>query len=181
MGNTRLITAPAVEPVTLAEARSHLKATQTAEDALIQAWIYAAREHAENFLNRALCTQTWELLLDGFCDEMEIPKPPLQTVGFVKYLDSSGVLQTLDPSYYVVDAPGRRITRAYAAVWPTTYEQVNAVTVRFTAGYGLTAAVPYVIKAAILLLVQYHEGRQAEGSLKDAAEALLDPQRVVRF
>jgi len=40
---------PPTEPVTLAEARLHLRVTDTAEDALIGVWITAAREVCEYY------------------------------------------------------------------------------------------------------------------------------------
>ena len=60
-----LVTAPAAEPLTLAEAKLHLRVDDTADDALIGALITAARQHAEHDTRRALVTQTWKLALDA--------------------------------------------------------------------------------------------------------------------
>jgi uncharacterized phiE125 gp8 family phage protein len=178
---TSLITAPLEHPVTLAEARQHLRVTSTAEDALILSLIYAAVEHAETFTARALITQTWELSLDAFRgSEIELPKPKLQSVTSVKYIDLDGAEQTVPAADYQVDTisePGR-IKLVPTASWPSVKEQLNAITIRFVAGYGLSAAVPFQIKAAILLLVQYHEQRDALGKILEAAERLLWPSRM---
>ena len=180
----KLITAPLEHPVTLAEARQHLRATSIDEDALILALIYAAVEHAENFISGVLITQTWDLSLDVFPGaEIELPKAPLQSVTSVKYIDLDGVQQTVASADYQVDAirePGR-IKLVPTASWPSVKEQLNAVTIRFVAGYGLAAAVPFQIKAAILLLVQYHEQRNANEKVLAAVERLLWPYRFVRF
>ena len=61
-----LITPPAVEPVTLADAKAHLKVDTTDDDALITALITAARARAEWHTGRALITQSWTLWLDAW-------------------------------------------------------------------------------------------------------------------
>jgi uncharacterized phiE125 gp8 family phage protein len=188
---TKLITAALEHPVTLAEARQHLRATTTEEDALILALVYAAVEHAETFTGRALVTQTWDLLLDGFpfAREIELPFPPLQSVTSVKYIDPDDAEQTLAAANYHVDAastPGR-VRLKPTASWPSIADQPNAVTVRFVAGFGGTAAVPFTIKAAILLVVghlfEHREENQdfAVHAMPLGAERLLWPHRLVRL
>src|SRR3974377_2319928 len=61
-----LITPPAVEPVTLAEAKQHARVEYPDDDALITGMIVAARRMAETRLRSALITQTWNLYLDSF-------------------------------------------------------------------------------------------------------------------
>lgn len=177
----QLITAPVELPLTLEQARVHLKVSATAEDGLILSWLNAATDQAEVYLRRALITQTWELALDKFAGrEIELPKPPLQSVTSVKYIDRDGVEQTFASSNYYVDersTPGR-IVLDDAAFWPDTDVRPNAVKVRYVAGYGFAAAVPFTMKAAILLFVQYHEGRLVDEDLKRGAESLLFTDRV---
>lgn len=69
----KLIAAPGAEPVTLAEAKLHARVETAADDTLISAMISAAREEAEHILGRALITQTWEMVLPAFADNMELP------------------------------------------------------------------------------------------------------------
>jgi uncharacterized phiE125 gp8 family phage protein len=186
----KIVTAPAVEPITLAEAKSHIKAFTNDEDALIQIWITAARRRAETFMQRRLITQTWDYFRDCFpCWGMEIPNAPLQSVTSVKYVDNAGAEQTLGAAKYLVDAnadPGR-ITPAYAEVWPVTREQMSAVTIRFVCGYGLAAVVPEEIKSAILLMIAHLEQHRSEVAAAEmfemprAADHLLGPYRVTRF
>jgi len=86
-----------------------------------------------------------------------LPLPPLQSVQSVTYIDETGATQTLDPSAYVVDTqsePGA-IMPSYGTVWPTTRWVPNAVTVKFTAGYGAAPAVPEPIKVWIKQAVAY--------------------------
>ena len=74
----QLITPPALEPVTLDEAKAHLKVDTTDDDALIERLIAAARARAEWHTGRAFLTQSWILWLDCWppLDVAEIPLPP---------------------------------------------------------------------------------------------------------
>ena len=145
----KLIIPPAVEPITLAEARDHLRldADNTALDAQIAIWITAAREACEHEIHRALITQTWELVLDEFpCGALRLTLPPLQSILSVKYLDPAGTETTLAPSEYSMDKdtePGFVVPSLAAGAWPSTQGTINAVRVQFRVGYGDTsAAVP---------------------------------------
>jgi uncharacterized phiE125 gp8 family phage protein len=158
----RLITPPAIEPVTLQEAKDHLRINTTDNDAKINMIIRSAREYVETFLSRALIEQTWDFYIDSFPidGDIQIPKPPLIAVNSLSYFDPQGVQTLVDPADYYVDnvsEPGW-IVRAGGFSWPTTLAAINAVVVRFRGGY-VTAdsppqpAVPFDIKAAILLTI----------------------------
>lgn len=156
----KLVTEPASEPVSLTEAKRHLRVDYTDDDDLIAIFIKAARQHAETYTGRAFIDQTWELTLDEFPDnEIQILKPPLIEVESVKYDDAAGDEQTLsDGLDYTVDLasePGWIVPTDQT--WPTTFDGINAVRVRFRAGYvgGSPEAetVPNDLKAAILLYV----------------------------
>jgi uncharacterized phiE125 gp8 family phage protein len=187
--STAIITAPGTEPITLDEAKAHLRVDLEAEDTLIEALITAAREQAEAYLKRALVTQTWELYLDEFPEQIDVPFPPLQSVTSIVYVDDDGVDQTLDTSTYTVDAkaqPGR-IVPAYDESWPSTRAVPNAVTVQFVAGYGAASAVPLSIKQAMLLMIgDMYENResfvigQSVNELPLTSERLLWPYRVFK-
>ena len=186
-----LVTPPAETPVSLAEAKAHLRVTSTAEDALVAALVAAATQHIEGrqgVLGRALVTQTWDARFDGFprglAGRIELPLPPLQSVTSVKYVNGAGDEITIDASTYVVDAqhPIGRIRPAYNMFWPAPRPEEGSVRVRFVAGYGAAAAVPVPLKQAILLLVgHWYAHREAVGTpgapMALAVEALLAPYR----
>lgn len=166
MGLT-LVTAPAIEPIDLGEAKAHLRVLSSDEDIYISSLIVVAREFAESFLDRALITQTWDYAIDAFPISslpISIPRPKLQSVSSVKYIDTNGVEQTWGAANYRVLADGDRgrVALAYNTTYPDIRSQLNAVTVRFVAGYGLPADVPQSIKQAMLLLIgNYFERREA--------------------
>lgn len=160
----RIDTAPASEPVTLAEAKAHLRVDSSDEDALIGNLVKAAREYCELFTRRSFITTTWKLTLDKFPDTVELARSPAQSVTSIKYIDDDGVQQTFASASYLVDAesePGR-VTPVYGGSWPSARSQMNAVEVTFKAGYGDAAAsVPQSAKQAILMLVgHWFENRE---------------------
>jgi len=185
----KLVTAPADEPVTLIEAKDHLRVDGSDDDALISVLITAASKWAEEYTGRQFVTATWDWFLDGFCPSFSAPLPPLQSVTSIKYLDTAGAEQTLDSATYRVDAvsePGR-IALDYGKTWPSTYSVINAVTVRFVSGYGAAAAVPEPIRQAMLILIgELYEQRQESvpasvGAVPFGVRALLTPYKVWHF
>lgn len=164
-GTWEIQAAAATDPVTLDEAKAHLRIDATDDDPWLQANITAATNIAQKFANRQLVTATYDWFLPGFCwDELRVPMPPLQSVTSITYLDTGGTSTTLSASLYQVDAnrePGL-IRPAYGQWWPSTrVDTYNVVTVRFVAGYGAASAVPKELKTAILLwLGELYENRE---------------------
>ena len=170
----KVITPVATEPVTLAEAKLHLRlivdpadTTPHPDDAMIQAQISAAREFAEHYTGRALAPQTLELALDEFpADSIELPRVPVTAITSIKYIDVDGAEQTLDAELYSLDDYGITawVDPAYDTAWPETRAIKNAVKVRYTAGYETA---PSTVKDAMLLTVAHlYENRQEATSYK---------------
>ena len=192
---TRLITAATVEPLTLDEAKTHLRVDITDDDALIIAYIKAAREHVETTeLSGALITQTWELVLDAFPGNVfPLPLPPLQSVTSITYTDEDDVDVVYSAANYRVDAasfPGRVVLKSGSS-WPSvTLKEVGGVVIRFVAGYGLAVSVPEPIKQATKLIIgDLYENREntlvAQGvtiqTIPMSARYLLNSYRYKRF
>lgn len=161
------IVAPTEEPLSLPEIKLHLRIDSTDEDLLLNSYAVAARIYAEMFARRAFVVQTLELALDGWpsCDHIVLPRPPLQSVTSVKYVDSDGNTQTMASGDYIVDTasePGR-VLLGYGKSWPSaTLQPGPAIKVRYVAGYGGSVAVPQIYKQAMLLLIgHYYENREA--------------------
>ena len=193
---SKIVTAPAAEPVSLVEIKLHLRldANDDTEDDLLTALIKSAREYIESYTRRALVTQTWDYFLEGLPegDEIWLPYPPLQSVTSLKYRDTDGNETTWDSSNYIVDTNSfiGRIKLAYGVSWFTdTLYPANPITVRFVCGYGDADEVPVGIKSAVKLLVaHWYEHREAVVSKNEApynipftVDALLYPFRVFGF
>ncbi len=220
----QIVTAPTADPVSIAEAKAHLRVDFSDDDALISALVSAARQHAENITRRALVTQQWKMTLDQFpmpgmnvssanwygpqwgaspgplsvmrADgrsgfEMYLPFPPLQTVDSIKYIDQDGIQQTLASTEYKVDTSSEpaRIVPAYGKTWPATRNEINAVEVTFTCGFGAAAAVPEGIKSWIKIRVgSMYENRSEVDTLQSGSlvkmpfvDCLLSQYRVVTY
>lgn len=174
--------APSVEPVTVSEAKLHLRVDISTDDTLIGNFITTAREWVEDYIDRALVTQQLVMKLDSFPLEIELPRPPMATAGTatavtVVYTEnSSGGTATLSASQYRVDrdsTPGV-IRTLYNGAWPSHLLDTNSVTVTWWAGYGLAASVPQRVKSAILMCVHELYEKRGEAQMPDAAKRLLD-------
>jgi len=182
----KLITPPTSEPLTLNEAKEHLRVeiSETAEDNYINSLIKSAREEAEKFQNRAYLFQEWELILDEFPQKMPfpLPRPPLVSVLSMTYKDVDGLSYTFDPTNYVADIdsePGR-IALKRGKTWPTIeLFPIGAVRIQFKAGVDVSAKVSERVKTAMKLYIGHrYENRESE-DVPEAFYNLLWPNRVV--
>lgn len=185
----KVVAAPTVEPVTLAEARLQCKvdSDDTTHDALINVLITAAREFAEHYTGRALAEQTLEAAARCFpdCDHIDLPRPPVSSVTSIKYTDAAGVEQTLSASAYSLSPYelSNRVSLAYGLTWPTTQDVADAVRIRFVAG---TASGQKAAKAAILLHIELecplcpHTPAEREAKEK-ARDSLLNTVKLWGF
>lgn len=179
----KIITAPSTEPVSLVEAKAHLRVDHADEDALISSFISAAREECEHLLERAIAEQTLELSIDEFpVDGIKLPRPPVMSITSVTYVDEDGTAQTMaSGDYYLDDAQAPAwLLPAYGLDWPAARAEANAVKVRYVAGY---ADCPELIRAWILLRIGTLYANREADSDKPAqpspfVDRLLDRYRV---
>ncbi len=155
------ITEPASEPVTLEETKEHIHVDADDEDARIADFIRTATRHLDGRdgkLGRCLIAQTWEIVYDAFpSGPLQVPLPQLIDVESVKYSDpTTGLSTTLPATDYEVDSasePGW-IVPAASTKWPSTMPTINAVRVRFVAGFGTEPEdVPEPLRTAIKMHV----------------------------
>ena len=187
--NNYLITKPAIEPVTLQQAKDHLNIDFNDDDSIIELIIQTAREAVENKTGRKLITSTMGHQRDCFNSVMELPHT-IQSVTEITYIDTDGVTQTLPATEYDVDVnriPGR-IMLAYDKTYPATRDEANAVTIEYVTGFGDTAqSVPSPLQHAMLLLIgHYYENREATAPINIntvpmTIDFLLNPYRIYNF
>ena len=170
----KLLTAPAVEPISLSDVKAQARIDTTADDALISGLITAARQACEDYLNRALITQSWVLWLDAFpcaaasnwwdgvkdgairsrnADFIVLPKPPLVAVTSVRVFDNADNITVFPATQYFVDNASEpaRLALRNGAVWPFPLRPANGIRIEYVAGYGDSgASVPQAIKQGIL-------------------------------
>lgn len=185
----QLVTPPALEPVTLSEARLHLRVDTADDDPLINALISAARLHAEMLTARQFLPARWRLVLDRFTPMVLLNRSPVVSVISVRYLDMGGLWQIMPSTDYVVESSSEpaRITPAFGKIWPPTLPQIGSVEILFDAGYADATKVPDGIKRWMLLRVGSLYQHREEMSVLPAGridplpfvDSLLDPYRVV--
>jgi len=192
--NYSLVTAATEYPVSLADAKLHLRVDIDEDDDLITALIGAATEHVEAATGRALVTRTVDFYAPSFpCNsgEIELPLSPVSSVTNLIFTDSAATahtwtvsgtnllneLGTINAHVDLVNAPPRLVL-AYSQVWPSNVlKTANALKVRFVAGYGAATTVPLWAKQAMLLLIGTWY-MQRESITIDQRESLIVPHTV---
>jgi uncharacterized phiE125 gp8 family phage protein len=189
----RVITPPAIEPLTLSEAKAQCRVDITTDDALLATLISVSRDTCERIAWRAFLTQTIELWLDAWpaSNAIALPRPPLQSVTKVEYYDTADVKSTLSSTIYSVDTisePGK-LWLKYNQTWPaTSLREHNAICVTYVAGWTNPVDVPQSARQAMLLLIgHWYENRESvligtiSKPLEFGVQALLGVNRAMRF
>jgi len=189
-------TSPAVEPVTVAEAKAHLRVDVSDDDTYIGTLVTAAREWCEQYLDRTLVNTQWVMRFDSFppdgTQDIELPRPPMSLAGTttavsLTFTSETGGTQAYSTASFRVDrnaTPGA-VKTLYGQTWPPHLMDDNAVSVTWWAGYGSAgSSVPAAVRHAILMLVgHWYENRSTVlvGSISKqmefAVESLLSSQR----
>lgn len=188
-----LIEPPAVEPVSLAEVKEHLRVDGPDEEPLIVALIATARMTIEHLAGLALITQRWAVLFDAWPDAraVELPVAPVASVDALRVYDEAGAASLIEPAAYFADLASRpvRLVRRSAEAWPAPGRVANGIEVELTAGFGASPNdVPETLRWAVLMLVgHWFENRaavEADNQLRHvplAVQAVLGPYRRVRL
>ena len=186
MNRPVLVTAPGATPITLAEAKAHLRVDHAEDDTLIGTLIQAATDHLDGWsgvLGRCLVTQTWSQSFDGFYGRfLRLPFPDVASIASVTYQDADDAEQIVASASYAIkeDAKSAYLFFAESFAIPTVYARPDAVTVTFTTGYGAASAVPEAIKAAIKLLVgHWYENRESISAGPGLSELPMSVQSLV--
>jgi uncharacterized phiE125 gp8 family phage protein len=182
-----LLTPPAVEPLSLAEAKAFLRVETGEEDPLIAALISAARLHVEAQAGLALVTQNWRLVLDCWPANGRIAaRPaPLQALTAARVFDFDGEVRAIDLQSFVPDASTSTLSfMPWTLPMPTRI--AAGIEIDIAAGFGDAASdVPEPLRQAIRLLVaHWHESRAALAGAEAApmppnASALIAPYRML--
>ena len=191
--SSRCVVPPTTEPLSLDEVKEHLRIESSAEDALLQVYIEAAREICEHNTSRVLVTQTWESVFDAFPDSsgdeqgvqhdmlvlarpatrtlrqglaLALPVGPVQTIESIRYRDQNGEWQTMDSDAYVRDhVTGVENIYPGPDGWPEVDASGQAVCVRYVAGYGGRWATPAALRVWMLLRIgAMYENREEYAS-----------------
>lgn len=139
---------PLVVPLREAKKQCEIGEDDTTHDSHILRLIKAATSDVERHTRRALITQTWRLALNQFPyssvnkSRVYLPRPPLQSISSITYVDDNGTTQTLSSSLYQVatDTKPGFVEPAYGQSWPVVRsETAEAIKITYLAGYGSTS------------------------------------------
>lgn len=168
-----LITAPAAEPLTLAEIKLFLRVDGSDEDSLIDTLTVVAREMAEKYLRRMLITQSWrmsQVYVDG--QNIALVPGPVQSITSVK-TELNGTQTTLDSGDYTLQLNDMLELE--------TNPTADKIIVEFVTGYGDAEDVPAPIKQGLLHCISHlYHYREESATLSPQATALWEGYREVR-
>jgi len=198
-----VVTPPAIEPVTVGEAKAYARIDTADDDALIEALITAARTAAEEYTRRSFVARTLKLTLDlpcsglsaglsegvydlpvsalygSFPSTIRLPAPPLLSITSVVTHDTANAATTLASSHYFADTAGGRLVFNDTAVLPSNLRPFAACEITYTAGYGATAsAVPQPIRTAVLMHAQRMYDERVVCEMPPSCHQLLRQYRV---
>jgi len=158
----KLITPPSLTPVTLDEAKAHLRVLHDDDNTYITYLIEAATEQAEEITSRQFVEATWELYVDGFSESIELAKSPLIAVDKIEYIpDGSDTFVLLDASLYRVDdiSEPAVVYKNRNVNYPSVADQESSVKITFRSGY--VSGVPTALKQWMLIrIATMYENRE---------------------
>ena len=193
----RLMTGPAIEPVTPDELRAITKTdSATLGDSEANMLIHAARNYLEEITGIAFITQSWllqldhwpghqeawwdgvrdghaNLLLGGRAFPVKLPRYPLQSIVSIKTYDDANNEMTINVSdFFVVDTasyPGRMALR-FGMTWPIATREIDAIRIEYQAGFGNgMGSIPPILRDAVLTLASYYHDHRGECDMREAA------------
>ena len=160
------IAQPVSEPVSLAEAKAHVRVTASDENDLITALIVAARQYCENLSGRTLAPRNFLQTMDRFPDgggDITLRRSPVTAVASVYYysLETTNTLMSPSTDYRLdlQQIPARIRLPLGTTLWKNAYTTDDAVRITYTAG---AVSAPTAAKQTILLLVgHWFENRES--------------------
>jgi uncharacterized phiE125 gp8 family phage protein len=184
-----LVAPPAVEPVTLAETKAHLRVAHADEDALIGSLIASARRQIEARTGLALIEQGWIQFHDDWPGDgvVALAPAPISPIDELAVYGDDDVKAVIDPAHYYLDAashPPRLMLRG-SRLWARPGRIGNGIAIALSAGFGLAgSAVPEPLRQAILQLVAHwyeHRGNADAPPPPLTIETLIGPYREFRL
>lgn len=173
----RLVTPPATEPVSLAQAKQFLRIEHTADDDAVLRAIFAARRAAEHYLKQALLPQTWDYTVANPCGvRVELPFGPAQSITNITLTTEAGAMSTMNVANYRLTVDG------FAVLFDPSVS-IEKLTVRYVAGIAtIVSDLPVTLLQGMLhhiaVMVEQRDGAAA---MPMQAMAYYQPYRRVRL
>lgn len=172
-------TAIGASPISLVDAKAHLRWPGEDDDAALERMLFAAVAMVGEMAGRAMTSETWVLSCDAISGDLVLPKSPVTAVTSVKYYDATDTLQTATLSdYYVFTSDDYTTVRPKSRAWPIYSTRADALQVTFTAGY---ATLPHELRQAVFLALgdmYMNRGDDSAGKSAAAIDALVSLHRL---
>ncbi len=172
-----LASAPATEPLTLAETKTYLKIENTNDDTLITSLITLVRKAAEDFLCASLITQSWKISYDKYAPScVYLPMGPIIAITSVTVFARDGSSSVMAASTYYLTSGNRKLVFDASPIG-------HRIEIIYTAGYGTSGAyVPSPIRYGMLAhLAAVYDGRVGDRDIPKQAVEFYLPYRGVRL
>lgn len=198
-------------PISLDQVKKHARAYYSYDDDLFTQCLYSSWQKCEQLCQKTFCTTTYTLTLDAFPiysasqyygapftalqlwftnksvwplfnQAIVLPKPPVQSISSIVYVDSvTGTLTTLASANYlfVGDQPAR-VTPAYGLAWPIARFQPGAVQIQFVAGYGDPGVTPDPVNNPVPAHIQSAVGQYATFLYMNRGDADADVPSYIK-
>jgi uncharacterized phiE125 gp8 family phage protein len=183
-----LLTAPAVEPLSLVDAKRFLRVEHGDDDAIIASLVSAARNHVEALTRNALIVQTWRLVLDRWPDGGRIvPRiTPLRSLAAARVFSAANDARMIDPGIFVIDPAAGAIA---APGWslPVPGRSIAGIELDIEVGFGAAASdvPPTLLQAIRILVAHWYDNRgliaigQSVAMMPASVNAMISSHRVL--
>jgi uncharacterized phiE125 gp8 family phage protein len=182
-----LLTPPAIEPLSLADAKTFLRVEHDDDDAVIAGLIAAARGQIEALTRRALIVQSWRVTLDRWPRDrrLSLRIAPLRAVLAARLFDAQGSAQPLDAASFGIDAAASIVLAPPGL--PRPGRAAGGIALDLELGFGPAAEdVPELLRHALRTLVaHWYDNRglaaigQSVALLPGSVAAMIASYRVL--
>ena len=210
MAGLKVTTQPTIEPISIEEAKEHLRLDDDVDDIPVKTFIKASRLWAEKYTGRAFITRTLQQSVDStasildplyegirtgietraYSNYIELAASPAISVTSINYYNDSDTQSTWATSNYYVDTISDlgRIYLRDGGTFPTDLRAANGLEINYTAGYGSSRSdIPDDIRLAMLQYMTFvyeHRGEQEGGTPPmppKILSTLLNPYKIIRL
>ena len=180
----------ALNVVTLATAKSHLRVEHSTDDTLITTLISVAQDLVEGYTGAFLQTTTGHFYFDSFDEFINLHAGPRLNINTetdgVTYMNDQDVRTTIPAIDYQIEGVGYPARLRMMSIPTDINDELNAVRVDVTCGYTNDDRPDALIAAMLLIIGHLYENRQDVGQFKTfetplASRYLMEPYRLKSF
>jgi uncharacterized phiE125 gp8 family phage protein len=138
--------------------RAFLKEPDALDNDMISAMIVGARQYIEQYLNRALLTQTMQATFRGPATFVTLPRPPLQALTAIDIIDADDGAETAETltDYWAEPSEPAIVRKKNGRILTTP----DIIQITFTTGWVVSELPGTIIEACKKLVETMYEHRE---------------------